>query len=119
MRDHSPVTISVVVPCYQEADRVGSAIDGYFQCVEASGLSAELIIVDNGSTDGTATRARALLEEHSNAQCITLPHPGKGAAIQAGSGAAKGQWVVLGDADWSMSPVQVTSLLPEGLKGQR
>jgi len=112
MRDPSAPVISVVIPCYQEAARVASAIAGYRACVQALGLKSELILVDDGSTDGTTERANSLMVGQDELRCISVRHAGKGAALRTGIEAASGAWIVLADADWSMSPDQTPALLP-------
>jgi glycosyltransferase involved in cell wall biosynthesis len=88
------IEVSVVMPCLNEARTVGRCIDkalGAFQEMEVCG---EVVIADNGSTDGSAQIAR----EHG-AQVVPVARRGYGNALQAGIAAAHGRYIIMGDAD--------------------
>lgn len=111
MSKNSPL-LSIIVPCYQERHRLDACVQGLQQAVHSAGLSAEMIIVDDGSTDGTAEYARQLVTPFKNAVVLETPHRGKGAALQTGVSASKGDFVFIADADWSMPPEQIQRFLP-------
>lgn len=104
------VRLSVVVPAYREADRIAAAIGSIrtelAEVADAGGL--EIVVVDDGSGDGTTQAAR----DAGADQVISYArNRGKGAAVRAGMLAAKGRTVVFTDADLSYSPAQMVRLL--------
>ena len=86
--------ISVVIPCLDEEEAVGPVVDQALEGIRRSGRSGEVIVVDNGSTDGSAEAAAA-----RGAQVVSEARRGYGSAYQAGLRAARGSYVVMGDAD--------------------
>lgn len=89
-----PVEVSVVIPCLNEANSLAFCVDKAMSAFRASGLSGEVIVADNGSTDGSIQVA----EEHG-ARLVHVPERGYGAALQAGIAAARGPFIIMGDAD--------------------
>ncbi|HLJ94930.1 MAG TPA: glycosyltransferase [Gemmataceae bacterium] len=86
--------VSIVMPCLNEARTVGCCIDKAKQALKAMGTPGEVIIADNGSTDGSADIAR----QHG-ARVIYVEGRGYGNALQGGIAAARGRYVIMGDAD--------------------
>ena len=102
--------LSVVLPAYCEADRIGGAVrrlqDELADVAADGGL--EVVVVDDGSTDGTAEAALAA----GATQVVVQPrNRGKGAAVRAGVLAARGRTVVFTDADLAYGPDQVRRVL--------
>jgi glycosyltransferase involved in cell wall biosynthesis len=89
-----PVEVSVVIPCLNEANSLAFCVDKAVNAFRAAGLSGEVIVADNGSTDGSIQIA----EEHG-ARVIRVPERGYGAALRAGIAAASGSFIIMGDAD--------------------
>jgi hypothetical protein len=91
-----PVTpeISVVIPCLNEEDAVGAVVDQAWEGIEAAGRTGEVIVVDNASTDDSARVAG----EHG-ATVVREERPGYGSAYLAGLSVARGEFIVMGDAD--------------------
>ena len=90
----STIELSVVMPCLNEAETLAVCIrkaQGYF---ERSGVVGEVVIADNGSTDGSQEIARDL-----GARVVDVPEKGYGSALMGGIEAALGQYVIMGDAD--------------------
>src|SRR5438067_3112962 len=87
----SPVEVSIVMPCLNEAATLASCIRKAQAAIAKGGLAAEIIVADNGSTDASPTIARAL-----GARLVAAEPRGYGAALQAGIAAARGQYVVMG-----------------------
>jgi glycosyltransferase involved in cell wall biosynthesis len=88
------VEVSVVIPCLNEANSLAFCVDKAVNAFRAAGLSGEVIVADNGSTDGSIQIA----EEHG-ARVIRVPERGYGAALRAGIAAASGSFIIMGDAD--------------------
>jgi glycosyltransferase involved in cell wall biosynthesis len=86
--------ISVVIPCLDEEAAVGAVVDQAWQGVEASGRTGEVIVVDNGSTD----RSAAIARDHG-ATVVFEPRRGYGSAHLAGIAQARGDFIVMADAD--------------------
>lgn len=90
------IEVSVVLPCLNEAETVASCISRAWEGLRAADVIGEVIVADNGSTDGSAECARA-----AGARVVHAPHRGYGAALMAGIDAARGRYVIMGDADGS------------------
>jgi glycosyltransferase involved in cell wall biosynthesis len=88
------VEVSVVIPCLNEANSLAYCVDKAIGAFEAAGLSGEVIVADNGSTDGSIEIA-----ESHGARVVRVAERGYGAALQAGIAASHGQFVIMGDAD--------------------
>jgi len=86
--------ISVVIPCLNEEAAVGAVVDEARQAIEAIDGGGEVIVVDNGSTDRSAEIAAA-----HGAQVVHEPERGYGRAYLTGLAQARGEYVVMGDAD--------------------
>ena len=91
--------ISVVVPVYNEADFLPSALPALIAALEEVGSPYEIHLVENGSTDGTAETARQLAGD-SPLAVESLPEPNYGAAMRQGFLAATGDWVINFDIDY-------------------
>ena len=111
----NPVTepcLSVVMPCYDESATIVEIVDR----VLASPLTAELIIVDDGSTDGT----RDILAGFTDERIRVLLQPvnqGKGAALRRGFSEATAEFVIVQDADLEYDPVDYDLMLEPLLAG--
>lgn len=86
--------LSVVMPCLDEAETISSCIEKAQRAFTESGISGEVVVADNGSTDGSAALARSL-----GARVVRVTERGYGNALMAGIGAARGRYVLMGDAD--------------------
>ena len=110
------VRLSVVVPAYREAGRIGAtvaALRAALAPVHEEG-GAEIVVVDDGSDDGTAAAGRAAGAD----MVVEFPvNRGKGAAVRAGMRAASGAVVAFTDADLSYPPHQLLALLEEVEQG--
>jgi dolichyl-phosphate beta-glucosyltransferase len=106
--------ISVVIPAYNEATRLGSTLELTVDYLSRRNLSYELLVVDDGSRDGTAEVA----EQFADRGVRVVRHErnrGKGAAIRTGALASRGAEVLLSDADAS-TPIEELGKLQPHLK---
>jgi glycosyltransferase involved in cell wall biosynthesis len=87
--------LSVVVPVHNEAPRLGAAIEALVQAVERSGDDAELVIVDDGSTDGSAEAARTAVASRLPLNVVSQPNLGRFQAVRAGLQRASGADVLV------------------------
>jgi len=97
-----PVDVSVVIPCLNEANSLAYCVDKALEAFRKAGLSGEVIVADNGSTDGSTQIA----EEHG-ARVLRVTERGYGAALRAGITAARGPFIIMGDADDSYDFTEV------------
>jgi glycosyltransferase involved in cell wall biosynthesis len=88
------VEVSIVMPCLNEAETLAKCIRHAQNAIAKGGFAAEIIVADNGSADGSQQIARKL-----GARVVEVPRKGYGSALIGGIDAAKGQFVVMGDAD--------------------
>ena len=86
--------ISVVIPCLNEEEAVGNVVDQALEGIQRSGRSGEVVVVDNASTD----RSAEVAAEHG-AVVVREERPGYGSAYLAGLAHARGEYIVMGDAD--------------------
>ena len=84
------------MPCLNEAATVGACVDAATSALHASGTMGEVIVADNGSTDGSREIASA-----RGARIVPVEQRGYGAALLAGITAARGRFVIMADADES------------------
>ncbi len=82
------------MPCLNEADTVGACVRKARQAIARIGLAAEIIVADNGSTDGSQQIAVA-----GGAHVVSVSARGYGSALMGGIAAARGKYVIMGDAD--------------------
>jgi glycosyltransferase involved in cell wall biosynthesis len=90
----TPVELSVVMPCLNESLTLGTCISKALATMKRLGVQGEVIIADNGSTDGSQEIAANL-----GARVIPVRTRGYGSALRGGIAAARGQFVIMGDAD--------------------
>lgn len=88
------VDLSVVIPCLNEADTIAIVVGKAQAGIAAAGVVGEVVVADNGSTDGSQAIATGL-----GARVVPVPERGYGAALMGGIEAARGRWVLMGDAD--------------------
>jgi dolichyl-phosphate beta-glucosyltransferase len=107
--DPRPLDLSIVIPAFNEKDRIVPTIGAFAAHLAAEDLAWEVIVSDDGSTDDTKALVRML--EHANIRVLDAPaNAGKGAAVRRGVAAARGRMVLFADADCS-TPVGELDLL--------
>jgi len=100
--------LSIIVPAYNEEKTVGTVIERLLK-VPFQGWEVEIIAVNDGSSDGTAS---ALESYNTRIKVINMPqNGGKGAAVRAGIDAATGDYAIIQDADLECAPEEIPSLL--------
>ncbi|MHB1783387.1 MAG: glycosyltransferase [Acidimicrobiales bacterium] len=92
--------LSVVVPAHNEVSLLGSTVTNLATGLAARSLAAEIIVVENGSRDGTLRLARLLASQIPELRVLSLPTANYGAALAAGFAAARGDVVVNVDVDY-------------------
>ena len=114
------MSLSIVLPAYNEAERIGPALDELFGYLGSSAAALpgpiEVLVVDDGSADETVALVRARPEAAGSLAGVTLrvlavPHGGKGAAVRAGMLEASGDLIVFTDADMATPPDQLPRLV--------
>lgn len=116
-----PPTVTVILPAYNEAARLGPALNELFAWLQTEAGRAlgdvGVLLVDDGSTDGTADLARRQAREFNGGtsgtamKVLTVPHGGKGAAVRAGMLAAEGDLLIFTDSDMATPPDQIPKLV--------
>jgi len=86
--------LSIVMPCLNEAETIGTCIQKAQRYLDGNKISGEIIVADNGSTDNSVEIARKL-----NVRIVNVETRGYGAALMGGISAARGKYIIMGDAD--------------------
>ena len=102
------VELSVVMPCLNEGETVGVCVRKATETLRMAGISGEVIVADNGSTDDSAEAARA-----EGARVINVAAKGYGSALMDGIAASRGEYVLMADADDSYDFAHIPRFLEE------
>ena len=100
--------VSVVIPCLNEANSLGICIDKAWRAFAQGSLTGEVVVADNGSTDGSIEIAQS-----HGARVIHVVRRGYGAALHAGILASRGTYIVMGDADDSYDFLEVPQFVKQ------
>jgi len=107
-----PIHLSVVIPAYNEEERLKRHVPGIVEYLRGKNLPFEIVVVNDGSQDNTTGVTEELAKTYPMLRLITLnPNRGKGGAVRAGMLAAQGQNVLFTDADQSTPIGEVDKLL--------
>ena len=113
----SPLQLSIVVPCYNEEERLPRTIEAIERYFAGKQISYELILVDDGSSDGTRLVQQAAAERNPAVRLEALPrNRGKGRALAEGVAVARGAEILVTDADLS-TPIEELDKLRAALHG--
>jgi glycosyltransferase involved in cell wall biosynthesis len=104
--------LTILMPCLNEAETLDLCIQKAKSFLTNSNIKGEILIADNGSTDGS----QAIAQSHG-AQVISIPTKGYGAALKGGIQAARGQYIVMGDADDSYDFLNIMPFLTKLREG--
>lgn len=104
--ENATIELSVVMPCLDEADTLEICIRKTQRIFEEHGIQGEIIIADNGSVDASGEIATGL-----GARVVVVPRRGYGAALMGGIAAARGRFVMMGDADDSYDFLEIPAFL--------
>lgn len=106
------VQLTVVMPCLNEADTLETCIEKAQRGIAASGVEGEIVVADNGSTDGSVEIA-----ERMGARVVAVAEKGYGSALMGGIAAARGEWVIMGDADDSYDFLEIPQFVEKLAEG--
>ncbi|HSM55205.1 MAG TPA: dolichyl-phosphate beta-glucosyltransferase [Candidatus Sulfomarinibacteraceae bacterium] len=116
MNEKTPL-LSIIVPAYNEGQRLPTTLPQIAEFVLAQPYQAEVLVVNNNSSDNTRAIALEFAEEFPFIQVLDEPTQGKGAAVRTGMRAACGDYLFMADADLSMPIEEVNKFLPPALNG--
>jgi len=104
----SKIELSVVMPCLNEAETLDTCISKAQRAMQESNIVGEVVIADNGSTDGSQEIAKRL-----GARVVDVQEKGYGSALKGGIAAARGRYVIMGDADDSYDFLDIPRFLDQ------
>jgi glycosyltransferase involved in cell wall biosynthesis len=107
-----PLELTILMPCLNEAETLAVCIRKAKGFLERAGISGEVVIADNGSTDGSQSIAEGL-----GARVVPIPERGYGAALIGGIRAARGRFVIMGDSDDSYDFSQLDAFVEQLRQG--
>ncbi len=108
--------MSIIIPAYNEASRLPGTLEKVFAFLENQPYTSEVLVVENGSTDGTYRIAKSFQEKCDCLRVIKQDFPGKGKAVRTGMLQAHGTFRFMCDADLSMPIDELSRFLPPALE---
>ncbi len=113
------IDLSIVIPAYNEEQRITPTLERMSAFLAGTGLRTEIVVVDDGSKDGTVALCRSLAERLPGLRVVaTSPNRGKGHAVRVGMLEARGDVRVMCDADGSMPATELPKLLRPIARGE-
>src|SRR6185295_19446491 len=106
------IEVSIVMPCLNESDTLGICINKALLTLRNHEIASEVIVADNGSTDSCQEIAT-----RSGARLILVEERGYGSALMAGIAAARGKYIVMGDADCSYDFLEIPKFIAKLREG--
>lgn len=107
--------LSLIIPAYNEENRLPLSLDRIFAFLAGQPYSAEVLVVENGSQDRTLKIAQEYARRYSNLRVLSLKERGKGRAVQYGMLQASGEYCYMCDVDLSMPVEEINLFLPPAL----
>lgn len=104
--------LSIIIPAHNEETRLPASLEKVLAFLRSQDYAAEIVIVENGSSDRTPEIARLAAERHPHVRWLQEHQAGKGLAVRSGMLAAEGEYRFICDADLSMPIEEVTRFLP-------
>jgi dolichyl-phosphate beta-glucosyltransferase len=114
--DSSPL-LTIIIPAYNEEQRLPTTLPQVISFAESRSYPAEILVIDNASTDRTADVVREIARDHEIVTLLHQPVQGKGAAVRKGMLVGQGQYLFICDADLAMPIEQLDRFLPPDLAG--
>jgi dolichyl-phosphate beta-glucosyltransferase len=109
------VFLSIVIPAHNEENRLPRTLEQVFAFLEKQDFTAEVVVVENGSSDRTLEIAHEFAERHSQLRVLQNDERGKGLAVRRGMLEARGAYRFICDADLSMPIEEVVKFIPPAL----
>src|SRR2546430_6202906 len=110
--------VSIIVPALNEEENISQCVEQLFRAMGDAGYRAEIIVVDDGSTDKTLSVARSLQRQYGSLRILDLRrHYGKSTAIREGVKAAKGDIIAFFDADMQYNPMDLVRMVAFAYEG--
>ncbi len=113
MLNKEDLVISVIIPCYNEVDTIETVLDKVRGC----GMKTQIVVVDDGSSDGTRDLLKNELKDKIDILLFHKRNMGKGAALRHGFKAATGDLVIVQDADLEYDPAEFAKLAEPFITG--
>jgi glycosyltransferase involved in cell wall biosynthesis len=104
---NGPIGVSFLIPAYNEAATIGEVLAR----IDALGLDTQIVVVDDGSTDTTASIVEAYAEDRPHVELLRQPNRGKGAAVRLAATRITKDIAVIQDADMEYDPADVVALI--------
>jgi glycosyltransferase involved in cell wall biosynthesis len=104
---NGPIGVSFLIPAYNEAATIGEVLER----IDALGLDTQIVVVDDGSTDATASIVAAYAAAHPHVELLRQPNRGKGSAVRAAIPRVTQEIAVIQDADMEYDPADVVALI--------
>ena len=111
-KSNGSLFLTIVIPAYNEERRLAQTLPKVAEFIEAQIYEAEVLVVDDGSTDRTAEVVKEFSVQHPLFRLIQVDHGGKGHAVKAGMLQARGEYAFLCDADLAMPITELPKFLP-------
>jgi dolichyl-phosphate beta-glucosyltransferase len=112
-KDGMPLMISIVIPAYNEEKRIRGSLSEVFAFMSDSGMEYEIIVVDDGSSDGTSRIVESMAADSPKVRLVRYAkNRGKGHALRTGVLVAKGDFVLVMDADLSTPMEELWKMMP-------
>ncbi|MBN1120418.1 MAG: glycosyltransferase family 2 protein [Anaerolineae bacterium] len=109
--------LSIIIPAYNEQERLPTSLDQLVEFTARQDYGIEVIVVNNNSSDKTSEIAADYASRYDCIQALDEPRQGKGAAVNTGIMAGKGDYLFVCDADFSMPVEEISKFMPPALNG--
>jgi dolichyl-phosphate beta-glucosyltransferase len=113
--DRDEPLASIIIPAYNEERRLPACLERVTAFLRNYAEPVEVVIVDDGSRDATASVVEQVAREYPFVRLIRNPHGGKGAAVKTGVAEGRGQYLVVSDTDLSVPIEELPKFLPPAL----